>query len=46
TKQLGVSRLFLHARSLTFPEPTNGRPVTVKAPLPDVLEDVLKRARQ
>ncbi|CAM3825118.1 RluA family pseudouridine synthase [Vreelandella rituensis] len=43
--RLGVDRLFLHARSLTFPEPNNGRPVTVKAPLPEVLESVLTRAR-
>ena len=46
TKQLGLGRLFLHARSLTFPEPGNGRPVTVKAPLPEALEETLKRARQ
>ena len=46
TQQLKVDRLFLHARALTFPEPGNGRPVTVKAPLPDALEAVLKRARQ
>ncbi|WP_346798801.1 RluA family pseudouridine synthase [Halomonas sp. Bachu 37] len=43
--RLGVDRLFLHARALTFPEPTNGRPVTVKAPLPEALETVLGAAR-
>jgi len=43
---LGVSRLFLHAASLTFPEPTSGRPVQIKAPLPDELEAALSRARQ
>ncbi len=42
---LGLSRLFLHAASLTFPEPTSGRPVQIKAPLPDELEAVLTRAR-
>ncbi|MEQ6887635.1 RluA family pseudouridine synthase [Halomonas sp. CS7] len=42
---LGVSRLFLHAASLTFPEPTSGRPVQIKAPLPDDLEAALSRAR-
>ena len=42
---LGVSRLFLHAASLTFPEPTSGRPVQIKAPLPDDLEAALARAR-
>lgn len=43
---LGVSRLFLHAASLTFPEPTSGRPVQIKAPLPDDLEAALSRARR
>jgi 23S rRNA pseudouridine955/2504/2580 synthase len=43
---LGLPRLFLHAASLTFPEPTSGRPVQIKAPLPDELEAVLTRARQ
>ncbi|MDT8880433.1 RluA family pseudouridine synthase [Halomonas saccharevitans] len=43
---LGISRLFLHAASLTFPEPTSGRPVQIKAPLPDELEAALSRARQ
>ncbi|MDX1465675.1 MAG: RluA family pseudouridine synthase [Halomonas sp.] len=42
---LGVSRLFLHAASLTFPEPTSGRPVQIKAPLPDELEAALAKAR-
>lgn len=43
---LGVSRLFLHAASLTFPEPTSGRPVQIKAPLPDDLEAALSQARR
>ncbi|MEC9482680.1 MAG: RluA family pseudouridine synthase [Halomonas sp.] len=42
--ELGLERLFLHAAALTFPEPANGRPVQVKAPLGE-LEDVLRRAR-
>ncbi|TLF49701.1 RluA family pseudouridine synthase [Halomonas urmiana] len=42
---LGVPRLFLHAASLTFPEPTSGRPVQIRAPLPDDLEAALARAR-
>ncbi|MCA1770747.1 MAG: RluA family pseudouridine synthase [Halomonas sp.] len=43
---LGVGRLFLHAESLTFPEPTSGRPVQIKAPLPEELQAVLARARR
>ncbi|MDI5936269.1 RluA family pseudouridine synthase [Halomonas sp. M4R5S39] len=43
---LGLSRLFLHAAALTFPEPTSGRPVQIKAPLPDELEAALARARR
>jgi len=43
---LGLSRLFLHAAALTFPEPSSGRPVKIKAPLPDELETVLDRARK
>ncbi|APX93601.1 23S rRNA pseudouridine(955/2504/2580) synthase [Halomonas sp. 1513] len=44
--RLGLSRLFLHAAALTFPEPTSGRPVHIKAPLGDELEAVLVRARK
>lgn len=40
----GLDRLFLHAAALTFPEPTSGRPVHIKAPLGD-LDGVLARAR-
>lgn len=43
---LGLSRLFLHAAALTFPEPTSGRPVQIKAPLPEDLESALTRARK
>lgn len=44
-RQLGVRRLFLHARSLSFPEPGSGRSITVKAPLPEPLQKVLAGAR-
>lgn len=43
--ELKLPRLFLHAASLTFPEPSSGRPVRVRAPLGDELEGVLERAR-
>lgn len=42
---LGLERLFLHAAALTFPEPSSGRPVHIKAPLGAELEAVLVRAR-
>ncbi|QOR38415.1 RluA family pseudouridine synthase [Billgrantia diversa] len=45
-RHLGLSRLFLHAESLTFPEPSSGRPVQIRAPLPEELEEVLERARE
>lgn len=45
-RHLGLTRLFLHAESLTFPEPSSGRPVQIRAPLPDDLTGVLSRARQ
>ncbi len=41
-----LSRLFLHASSLTFPEPTSGKPVQIRAPLGASLDAVLERARQ
>ncbi|HET8791880.1 MAG TPA: RluA family pseudouridine synthase, partial [Modicisalibacter sp.] len=43
--RLGLDRLFLHAASLSFPEPNSGRPVQIKAPLGDDLESVLACAR-
>ncbi|MBB3191578.1 RluA family pseudouridine synthase [Halomonas cerina] len=43
--RLDLSRLFLHAASLSFPEPTSGRPVQIRAPLGEALEGVLERAR-
>ncbi|GAB2782768.1 23S rRNA pseudouridine(955/2504/2580) synthase RluC [Halomonas shantousis] len=45
-QRLGLERLFLHAASLTFPEPRSGRPVHIKAPLGETLETVLVRARE
>ncbi|WP_111412384.1 RluA family pseudouridine synthase [Billgrantia lactosivorans] len=44
-RRLGLGRLFLHAESLTFPEPSSGRPVQIRAPLPAELEAVLASAR-
>lgn len=44
--RVGLTRLFLHAVALTFPEPSSGRPVHIKAPLGGELEAVLSRARQ
>ncbi len=46
TAGLGLSRLFLHAEALAFPEPSSGRPVRIRAPLPDELEAALARARR
>lgn len=40
----GLKRLFLHAKALEFPHPEHGRKMTLEAPLPAELEDVLKRA--
>ncbi|MDO0945028.1 RluA family pseudouridine synthase [Chromohalobacter israelensis] len=45
-RELKLERLFLHSNALTFPEPSSGRPVHVKAPLGETLEAVLARARQ
>ncbi|MCW4151686.1 RluA family pseudouridine synthase [Halomonas sp. 18H] len=45
-RQWGLSRLFLHASSLTFAEPTSGKPVKIRAPLDDTLEAVLHQARR
>lgn len=44
--RLGLQRLFLHASALTFPEPSSGRPVQIRAPLGESLETVLAKARQ
>ena len=42
-KLRGLKRLFLHAKSLTFTNPTNNQIQKVLAPLPDELEEFLKR---
>jgi len=38
-----VPRVMLHASSLSFPHPADGRPMTVEAPLPNDFKDCLKR---
>ncbi len=40
-KDSGLKRLFLHAAALAFTDPATGKPVSVEAPLDDVLEHVL-----
>jgi len=40
----GLKRLFLHAESIEFPHPRDGRKMRVEAALPPELEDVIKRA--
>ena len=43
--KLHLKRLFLHAASLSFIDPASNKPVTVHAPLPEELNDVLQNAR-
>jgi 23S rRNA pseudouridine955/2504/2580 synthase len=40
----GLKRLFLHAGSIEFPHPEDGRKVRLEAPLPEELIEVLTRA--
>jgi 23S rRNA pseudouridine955/2504/2580 synthase len=40
----GLKRLFLHAASIEFPHPEDGRTVRLEAPLPPELREVLGRA--
>jgi 23S rRNA pseudouridine955/2504/2580 synthase len=40
----GLKRLFLHAGSIQFPHPDDGRTLRLEAPLPGELRDVLGRA--
>jgi 23S rRNA pseudouridine955/2504/2580 synthase len=40
-REHGLRRLFLHAASLAFANPTDGTPLTIEAPLPAVLVRVL-----
>lgn len=42
-KSLGCDRLFLHARSLTFNSPADGKTITVDAPLPGGLQQFLDK---
>ena len=42
-KQIGLSRLFLHAKSLTLLHPETNKPLTVEAPLPRELNEVLSK---
>ncbi|SKB03034.1 23S rRNA pseudouridine1911/1915/1917 synthase [Prosthecobacter debontii] len=42
-KDLGLKRLFLHARTLTLKHPTSGQVLRVEAPLPDDLSGVLTK---
>jgi len=43
---LGAKRLALHARKLEFAHPLRGQRVSVKAPLPEDLRDLLARAER
>lgn len=45
-KPFGLSRMFLHAHSLTFERPGSHEPFTVSAPLPQELQSVLDRLAQ
>ncbi|MBF8272034.1 MAG: ribosomal large subunit pseudouridine synthase C [Magnetococcales bacterium] len=45
-KSLGLKRMFLHARHLTFPHPKTGASVEVTCPLDPSLTKVLERLRQ
>jgi 23S rRNA pseudouridine955/2504/2580 synthase len=42
-KALGLKRMFLHARSLSFQHPASGAPVSVTAPLDEELQALLQR---
>lgn len=42
-KTLGLRRLFLHAHTLAFDSPADGKRIALTAPLPDELQDVLKK---
>lgn len=46
SRQLGLKRLFLHARSIDFTLPSNNQHIKVKSPLDDDLEAALKQFRQ
>lgn len=42
-RKLGLTRLFLHAQTLSFPHPRTGQPFTATAPLEQELETFLKQ---
>jgi 23S rRNA pseudouridine1911/1915/1917 synthase len=42
---LGLERQFLHAARLAFPHPVTSEPVEVESPLPDDLQEALKRVQ-
>ena len=42
-KKLGLKRLFLHAETLSFEMPGTGKQIELKAPLPDELDQFLKK---
>ena len=42
-KQLGLDTQCLHARSLTFRHPRDGREVTVESPLPEYFQEILRK---
>ena len=42
-RDLGLRRLFLHAASLSFENPGDGAKLTIEAPLPTELLDVLAK---
>lgn len=44
SRRLGLGRPFLHAVSLTWPDPSGGVPVTIEDPLPPELESALTAA--
>ena len=41
--QWGLNRMFLHAQTIEFPHPEDGRRIRLESPLSDALKDVLKR---
>lgn len=42
-RDYGLKRIFLHAQSLGFDHPRSGQPMSLSAPLPDNLRQVLER---
>jgi 23S rRNA pseudouridine955/2504/2580 synthase len=45
-KARGYKRMFLHAEKLKFQHPVTGEPLTILAPLPQQLEELLKHEEQ